>query len=639
MPDDLVWGIPEKNLVEDAKTHLQNKYSMRDADWTNLNQLYWDEHHITVPEDFPYRPDPVRLGVASILADQVSAMFPDLPTLSVPVEGLSGAERERSSTIEVAARALLPLLDSEAGGHQFVLCRDDLVRLGACCMYMPPAIARWGETAGYPRQNDSEDASAYMGRVARFKEGAMLPFTMRHIPVEKCYPNFGPTGLDFLLVLEKRTRQDVASDPAFSNAAHYRDDSARLFEEVELCTLMNRHTIVTYASDTMQPLGPPVEHGLGAVPAVWGRAFPKSGMNARYECGVGVLHQIRELLHRRDALATKGAARAERWAWTLGTHTQGPQSTRLRRGTDGKALPPDVTPGQFVPLEYQEQVDPNGMLPAESESIAQLAAAIDQAIERKTGTGVLFGQPPPGVTAGYAVNSLIIAAASRYRIIGNHLADFVRDIAVVMLKHVHALDEPLRFYWRRGRNDSAALPTTGWYELKPETVAGNWRLEAKIRPNLPLDQAARMDMGARGQSMGWFGPEDAMEQFMDIEQPEVFTQRALISQVKQSDPVRSLVIQRVLQRAQAESAQFNAPPAIDETDMGLLPDAYFAAIQSGIAEGEAAQPALAVPRNTQTTPADTVPAGGQTSIRQRGRVAGADRRPGGPRRGQEVPVT
>lgn len=277
MPDDLVWGVPEKALVDEAKTHLQNKYSTRDADWTNLNQLYWDEHHVHVPEDFPYKPDPVRLGVGSILADQVSAMFPDLPTLSVPVEGLSGAERERSSTIEVAARAMLPLLDAEAGGNQFVLCRDDLVRLGACCMYLPPVVARWGEAAGYPQRDTKEDAQAYMGRVARFKEGAMLPFAMRHIPVEKCYPNFGPTGLDFMLVVEKRTRQDVASDPAFTNAAHYQDESSRLFEEVELCTLMNRHVIVTYAGDTMQPLGPPVEHGLGLYRPSGVEPFPRAG--------------------------------------------------------------------------------------------------------------------------------------------------------------------------------------------------------------------------------------------------------------------------------------------------------------------------------------------------------------------------
>ena len=623
---------PTVAFIRKLRTHVKNTKDGRDKWDEKVDDLYRNQHSVIPnPDAFTHKPHETHLTLADDIADRLLAMFRRKPRITVPRDFVGADEDESAGKVEVGLKVLHELAGEEAGGEVWDNFDQDVVRIGRGCILCFPHRERWASTLddkpegdGFPKRGQGEKDQAYDGRVLKWKRGARLPFSMQYIPARRVYFKKGRGGLEWVLIVEMRSNEDILNDPAFKATklrALVGRDMKMLLEETEVTTFANRNWIAWSTKDEV--LNAPMAHKLGMVPAVIAKGIVQSGEDPVTEDGIGVLHQLYDLLVEADLTTTKIASFVSTWAWHPGVFTEGEGTTDRKKDRDGQISLPDILPDQPVTLKKGETLDIQGLLPDDSGIAREHMGRVMGSIERKSG-GALFGQV--GTTeSGFQFNSAVSAQARKWGQIGDHLAGARKDMSLLFLQHVKTLGESLALHWKRTEEDDQGTPE-GWFELDRKDISGNERIEVFMPPRLPLDEAGRWDLVNRAVEIGAYSLPDALRRYLDEELPEVRVLRARIARWRNSQPIAAIELQQIVERLNARASEQNQ--IVTPEEAAGMPDALALALQASMQGGDEVVPASAAAAST--------PVEGRTSIAARGRPAGVGRRPGGPRRGLQT---
>ena len=283
---------------------------------------------------------------------------------------------------------------------------------------------------------------------------------------------------------------------------------------------------------------PPYFHALGGVTSIKDPAYQ----------GISIADPLLSLQDVLDALITIQL----NWAFLNGF-----PPARLRPiGDDPLPL------AERVSIEWQpgETIDVPGHLwewvpaPPVGADINLLQRSLKEVVDQVTLAPILYGLPPGADASGVLANTLIAVAKS---IFGPALANLSRgfdDTAGFMQRQVEKLGDPVPVY---------AVGDGKWLELSPKDVDGYYRVRHQLHPVIPAERQVLYNQLVDALSRGLVTPEMVLERGLGEMAPEKVLEAVKVNELSQRPELLGLVMQRVLERLQAnQPVQNTGQPAL-----------------------------------------------------------------------------
>lgn len=206
----------------------------------------------------------------------------------------------------------------------------------------------------------------------------------------------------------------------------------------------------------------------------------------------------------------------------------------------------EVTPGvtQNVPWGTKADiVSPNPNVPL-AQALMQLA---EQSIQQSTFPGVMYGEAPGQIQAGYGVSLLSDAAKGRINSLREELewaASTVNEIALGLVE-AFADDEGVSVWGKDEGVDGLVH-----IKITPQDVAGFYENLVRITPNLPDDDIQTQTMGLRLVQEGVMSRRTlrARTRYAGLNLPDDEENRVMVEQILLSDEVRKMGMESQMQR-------------------------------------------------------------------------------------------
>lgn len=292
--------------------------------------------------------------------------------------------------------------------------------------------------------------------------------------------------------------------------------------------------------------------------------------------GISILHPMKDLYYYSCRLASQMGTGVQYYFWPMLVATN----------EEGREIDDfEVRPGQILRPPPGSKIDQ--IAPAPNVPLAQaMIGLVDGAIQQATFPGVLYGQAPGELQAGYGVSLLSDAAKGRVNQVRFNLERTLEYANQVMLALVEEFGEDDGVtVW--GKNERAGEMYT--VSLSKDEIQGYYENRVTITPAIPQDIVQRQTLGIRMIEAGILSKRTFRDKMLDVSMPEDEAVRVAIEQALQSEQLSPKVIldslreyfpdgwERIIagtpleQIAQAEEAALNPPPPQPPQMPGMPP--------------------------------------------------------------------
>jgi hypothetical protein len=186
-------------------------------------------------------------------------------------------------------------------------------------------------------------------------------------------------------------------------------------------------------------------------------------------------------------------------------------------------------PGTTNPLPMGTKVDVLQTNP--NVPLAQtVAGQMDGAAQQSTFPGVLYGQAPGDLQAGYGVNILADAARGRVNAARESLELVLQSLNELVLGLIDAFDDDDEGVelWGRDAGDEKLYKLT----LTKDQIGSYFENAVTLKPTVPQDDMAKQTLGIRLVDSGIISPQTYRDKYLNITVPSEEDDRVLAAQAK-----------------------------------------------------------------------------------------------------------
>ena len=202
----------------------------------------------------------------------------------------------------------------------------------------------------------------------------------------------------------------------------------------------------------------------------------------------------------------------------------------------------DITPGTTNRLERGTKVDvvqtsPN--VPLAQAMMAQMEAASS----KSTFPGVMYGESPSGLQAGYGINLLADAAKGRINALRESMEwamATVNEIALGLVEAYAGAKGVAVWGWNEGTEGIVNV------KLTPSDIDGYYENYVRITPSLPQDDLQKQGIGLQQISAGILSRRTYRQKFLNFAVPSDEEERILIEEAMTADQVKKLGLEQAL---------------------------------------------------------------------------------------------
>jgi hypothetical protein len=249
--------------------------------------------------------------------------------------------------------------------------------------------------------------------------------------------------------------------------------------------------------------------------------------------GLSILHPTKDLYRYQCRLASQLATGVMYYFWPMMTVSN-----------DQGFEPNDfvVKPGQIIPQPQGtkiEQISPQPNVPLAQAVMSQVESAMQQA----TFPGVLYGESPGDLQAGYGVSLLSDAAKGRVNQVRFNLERTLEQVNILALGLVEAFASKPVQVWGKNARGGEMYAT----ELGKKDINGYYENRVTITPAIPQDIVQRQTLGLRQVEAGVVSKRSYRDKYLDIPLPEDEAVRVEIEKALQSEVLAPKVMLETLQ--------------------------------------------------------------------------------------------
>lgn len=262
----------------------------------------------------------------------------------------------------------------------------------------------------------------------------------------------------------------------------------------------------------------------------YGDSAPISGETFK---GLSILHPMRDLYRYQCRLASQLATGVMYYFWPmlLVKNDQGFETNDFA-----------VKPGQLITQPQGTDITP--ISPQPNVPLAQaVSAQIDGAVQQASFPGVLYGQAPGELQAGYGVSLLSDAAKGRVNAFRYGVERTMEQVNMLALGLVEAFAEGEVIVWGRNSRSEAMYNV----ELGKEDINGFLENRVTITPAIPQDIVQRQTIGLRQVEAGVISKRSYRDKMLDIALPEDEAVRVKIEQVLEAEELKPKIMLETLQ--------------------------------------------------------------------------------------------
>ncbi len=510
-----------------VKEWLEAKYKKRNSEFDELDKLYW--------LDFEKVPDVENVVVGTphhevnLACDILAA---GKYNIVVPPRAETKKDKERADKVE---RWLLGLwYRNQKETRRNVIA--DLAWHGAVRGWLVLKVLYDQKRVERKSEEYEEDGKKGTREVVAVGRRCPLIITARnpyHI-----FPEITPEGVRSVVEVYKRTARDVKAswpnlDLATPEGTAYEPDQevewVEYWDEKYRCYLCDGKPVL--------PGGGVVAHGYGFIPYAiqfWRPVPVPSGEHM----GLGLLYGVKDLVKNVNVLMTEIATAVTEYidtAWMVWTSKEG-YRLDLRRGATNVLnpeggehlapiqranLPPDV---QYLLSIYRQYID-LGLFPQ-----------------------VMAGQPPGGVTAGYAISLLTHGGRLKLTIPQMAIEEVMgeaNEMALQLLEKKIGTAVEMRAYRRKDEEISAITE-----KLSPKDVDGYYTNFVTLSPDMPQDEIKNVQiamMATQGENP-MLSRETAFTKYLRGQSWTDEVNRILIDQALGSEELKKLLALEALRK-------------------------------------------------------------------------------------------
>lgn len=249
--------------------------------------------------------------------------------------------------------------------------------------------------------------------------------------------------------------------------------------------------------------------------------------------GMSILHPMKDLYRYQCRLASQLATGTMFYFWPMMT-VQNDQGFE----------PSDfvVKPGQIIQQPQGtkiEQISPQPNVPLAQAVMAQ----VDGAIQQSGFPGVMYGQSPGDLQAGYGVSLLSDAAKGRVNAFRYGVERTMEQVNMLAMGLVEAMADGEVMVWGK----SAGSEELYQVELGADDINGFLENRVTITPAIPQDIVQRQTIGLRQVEAGVISRRSYRDKYLDIVLPEDEAIRVKIEQALEDDALKPKVLLETIQ--------------------------------------------------------------------------------------------
>lgn len=204
----------------------------------------------------------------------------------------------------------------------------------------------------------------------------------------------------------------------------------------------------------------------------------------------------------------------------------------------------DIRPGVTTPVPMGTKVE---MVRGDvNVPLAQtMLTQIDAHIQQSTFPGVLYGQAPGQMSAGYGVSILADQARGRIAQFRTNLENTLEHVNELVLGLVeeYATEKEGVKVWGRGGNDGKLYHET----LKPSDIQGQWHSLVSLSPQITTDDAQKQTLGLRMVEKGIISKRTFRDRIMSMNFPADEQERIELEKALDSPQMQPKVLLRAVQ--------------------------------------------------------------------------------------------
>lgn len=245
--------------------------------------------------------------------------------------------------------------------------------------------------------------------------------------------------------------------------------------------------------------------------------------------GLSILHPIKDLYRYHNRVVSQLATGVLYYFWPM-----------LMVTNDSGMEPLDfkVRPGQVIPQPPGTKIDQ--LAPAPNVPLAQaILGQVDGAIQQALFPGVLYGQAPGELQAGYGVSLLSDAAKGRVNQARFNLERTLEAVNILALGLVETFaGEDGVMVWGRNSGSGDLYDVT----LSEADINGYYENRVTITPSIPQDLAQKQTLALRFNEAGILSKRTIQDKYMDGPIPEDETIRVWVERMLEDEKLRPKVM-------------------------------------------------------------------------------------------------
>jgi hypothetical protein len=259
-----------------------------------------------------------------------------------------------------------------------------------------------------------------------------------------------------------------------------------------------------------------------------------SPLNDETYRGLSLLHGIYELWKYQNRLASLTATGLLYYLWPI-----------IKVTTTQGTKPPDIkrSPGAIYPLPAGADMD---VVHATIDLglVRQMTQQIESEISKSTWPGVMFGEEPGQIQAGYGINILAQQARGRVNQTRQSLESALEYANQLILSQVetNAGKEGVEI-WGWSKGDGAIYRET----LTPKDIQGYYENMVRLTPEMPTDDVQKLTLGLRLVEEQIISRQTFRSNWLNMPMPADEDIRVNLEQALMSEPMAPKTYLRVLQ--------------------------------------------------------------------------------------------
>ncbi len=272
----------------------------------------------------------------------------------------------------------------------------------------------------------------------------------------------------------------------------------------------------------------PVQTDYPTIPIIEGYADSAPLPGETYK-GLSILHPLVDLYPYQCRMASQFATGLMYYFWPM----------LIATNDEGREIDDfEVRPGQLIRPPAGTKIDQ--LSPSPNVPLAQsMMGQIDGAMQQATFPGVLYGQAPGELQAGYGVSLLSDAAKGRVNQVRFNLERTLEQANMLALGLVEAFagDDGVMVWGKNERGgDMYSVRVT------PDDIGGYYENRVTITPSLPSDIVQRQTLAIRLNESGVISKRTVRDKFLDIPLPEDEAVRVEVERALEDEALRPKVM-------------------------------------------------------------------------------------------------